>query len=438
MKAPEFQKIYHDISRTANAGAEAEDAAGEVLGYLEGKKIMIYPAGALGRLLERTLRHYGIRIEAFIDRAAAEIIAVGDVPVREPSSLTSITRDFIVLIAVNNQTLYDTLDGIVREQDPGSAIIDGFLINRLLRYPLCQNQLNNKIPFNLVQCENCGYEGKGCTIFHTYLRRVAPGTRQNDAWRSTKFDWFGCIVSQRCSMKCKYCCESIPYIPNPGFVPAATILSDIRKVAQSCYFLKFVEFIGGEPFLHPEIEKILTGALEIDNIGYIKSFTNGTILPSDSLCDLLGNSRIMLHVSNYEKCLKGRMLERFLSTKKKLDDCGIHYVYIPQNEWKNFSSYDLFTTSVHSIEERFSACPIAQCHRLYYGTLYRCPHQYAGIMMGKLEKRPFECIDVHTMGQKELADAIEKFEELPFTDACRHCPMPFDARVILPGEQILK
>jgi hypothetical protein len=141
-------------------------------------------------------------------------------------------------------------------------------------------------------------------------------------------------------------------------------------------------------------------------------------------------------VSNYEKCLTGRMLERFLATRKKLDDFGIHYVYIPQNEWKDFSSYEPFTKSAHTLEERFSACPIAPCHRLYRGTLYRCPHQYAGIIMGKLEKRPVECIDVHTMGPKELAGAIEKFEAMSFTEACRHCRMPFDARVVPPGEQL--
>lgn len=436
MNSTTLQEIYQKISVSPSAGSEAREAVDSVIDGLKGKKVLIYPAGALGRLLSKTLQSYGIMTDSFIDRAADEIVTAGGIPVEDPSFLSSVDGEHVVLLAANSTSLYNTLKDVVRGYNPDVSVIDGFSVNRILRYPICQTQLEKQQSFDIVQCENCGYEGHGCVICHTYLRRVAPGLRHDDPWRSRSFDWFGYIVGQRCTMKCRHCCESIPYLPNPGFVPCDTIISDIQKVAQSCNFLKFVEFIGGEPFLHPEFKDILTKSLQIENIGYIKSFTNGTIVPSDDLCEILKNPRFMLQVSNYEKTLTGSLRDRFFTTKRKLDDWGIHYVYSPQTEWRDFSSFEIHTDSKHTLETIFQSCPLAGCHRLYKGVLFRCPHQYAGVQLDKLVKVPVECINIHKYGQKDLARAIEDFEKVPYIDACRYCTLPFDAKVVQAGEQL--
>lgn len=415
---------------------KVQTVADRLLPYLRRRRIIIYGGGALGQLLAKTLSHYDIRIAFFVDRAAEKMIRLQEVPVREPQDLEKVEADHLVLVASNIRTQSEKLTEVVRQQNPSLAVFDGFAVNRVLRYALCGKKVEDLLPFDLIQCENCGYEGRGCSFCLTYLKRIAEARSIENEWRSVKFDWFGYIVGQTCTLKCIHCCEAVPYLREHSFVDLDTIVSDVSAVARSSRFLKFVELIGGEPFLHPDLERLLTSLLAIKNIGYIKIFTNGTVVPSDSLCGILGNNRIMLQMSNYEHQVSGRLLDNIMTARKKLAEQGIRYVFAPHPEWLDFSSFDLHNSGEAKLRRVFRHCPLMNCHRLYQGVLFRCPHQYAGIQLGKLEKRPVECLDIHNFDAKGLADALTAFENVEYIDACRYCLLPFDAPVVPAGEQI--
>ncbi|HHT9158323.1 MAG: hypothetical protein A2099_08030 [Planctomycetes bacterium GWF2_39_10] len=433
-----FDKINQKLEETMCFSAN-EDKIGkvsaELLQYLGQKKIIIYPAGALGQLLEKTLASYNISIFSFIDRESPNLVKIGETPVYAPNYLEKLDESYIVLIATNWKSQFETLSNISKQHNSNLAVINGFSVNRVFRYNICSAQLKNQQPYDLIQCENCGFERRECSLCLTYLKKVGHVADQN-VWRSKTFDWFGYILGQACTLKCVHCCESIPYLKDHKFVPCETIVADISKIAASCQFLKFVELIGGEPFLHPEFENILNSLLKIKNIGYIKMFTNATVIPTDLLCDILKNPRIMLQVSNYEHQTSESLLKKITATKLKLKEKGIRYVFSPHLEWRDFSSFALHNTEEKVLKKVFKNCPILNCHRLYNGVLYRCPHQYAGIQLGKLEKYSIECIDIHRYTNKDLGKALEEFENIDYIDACRYCTLPYDAPVVPAGEQL--
>jgi organic radical activating enzyme len=415
---------------------KVQTAAEKLLSHLRRRKIIIYGGGALGRLLAKTLGHHQMEVAFYVDRAAEKIIRLGEVPVFEPRHLAGADANHIVLVAANLKTQYEKLAAIVRQQNAWLAILDGFAVNRVLRFALCGKQLEDQLPFDLIQCENCGYEGRGCSFCLSYLRKAAEAKFLDPEWRSMQFDWFGYIVGQSCTLKCIHCCEAVPYLKEHSFVDLDTIVSDVSAVARSSRFLKFVELIGGEPFLHPDFERLLISLLGIKNIGYIKMFTNGTVVPSDSLCRILKNNRIMLQMSNYEHQVSGRLLDNIMATRQKLAEQGIRYVFAPHPEWLDFSSFDLHHTDEKKPRRAFHHCQLMNCHRLYRGVLFRCPHQYAGIQLGELEKHPVECLDIHNLDARGLAEALTDFENVEYIDACRYCLLPFDAPVVPAGEQL--
>ncbi len=404
--------------------------------HLLNKKIVIYPAGYMGRTLGNTLRRQGIPVSFYVDRAAATIGTIDSIPVLEPQTLRGLSDDYVVFVSVNLDVMMKQLTGIVREHNSSVPVLNGFQANRLLRYSECLIKFQNAETFDLNACENCGFERHGCLVCMKYLKRIADATSIVNDWRSKSFTWFGYIVGQACTLKCIHCCEAIPFLKEHKFVPKEVIISDVRKMAASSRFLTFVELIGGEPFLHPQFQTLIEELMEIKNIGYIKSFTNGTIVPSVELCHILKNPRFMLQVSNYEKQATGKLLDNIHKTRAVLKEQNVPYIFTQNFEWQDFTSFDLHHTDDNKTRTVFNACMLRNCNRLYQGMLYRCPHQYAGIELGVLKKHPVECVDINTLDQRELSMAIEAFENVEYIDACRYCLMPFDAPAVPAGIQL--
>ena len=74
-------------------------------------------------------------------------------------------------------------------------------------------------------------------------------------------------IGQKCSLKCKLCCNLIPYMKQNSY-NINEILSDFKFLSQNSK-IKFLQIQGGEPFTHPNITQIL------DFIGNI--YNNNTI-----------------------------------------------------------------------------------------------------------------------------------------------------------------
>lgn len=429
-------KLLEDFEKVEFKFDIIEKKSDEIVQALKTKKLAIYPAGTSGQLLQKTLVGTNLKVVTFFDKAFDNLRVVNDIPVKNPSDLKDLGSDYFIIISANLDTQYDFFERTVKELNPQANIINGKNLNRLLKSPKCLTKLRDSKEFDLIECENCGFERKHCSIVSSYLKKVGKHKEIENDFRSIKFDWFGYIVSQTCTLKCEHCCEHVPYLRNQGFNSVETIISDVKKIAESSKFLNFVELIGGEPFLHPEIERLISELLEIENIGYIKSFTNGTIIPSDKLCKIMKNPRFMLQVSNYELTAKGKLLKNIFKTKQKLDDAKVSYLFTHNFEWLDFTSFKEHEASEKYLKKAFDNCFLKNCHRVYQGKLYRCPHHYAGVQRGQLKEYSTECIDIHSLGTIDLGKALEDFENLELLDACKHCDLAFNAKPVPAGKQL--
>jgi len=191
-------------------------------------------------------------------------------------------------------------------------------------------------------------------------------------------------------------------------VPAEQVVDDIRRYSLVCDHLTLLEFIGGEPFLHPRLEYILRQVLDIANIGVIHVFTNGTVFPDAVLLRALKHPRIVVYVSNYSVSLPKKINDKIARTLDELQRSGIAFVRGSNANWYDFSSFDPVQDDEQRLHERYEACFLHTCNRLHRGRLYRCPHHFSGVMLGHLDD--IDVVDIHETG---LAKKLEAFAAQP-------------------------
>lgn len=420
---------------------ERKKYALEFIAAIQTLHIVIYGAGAVGCSLLHSLRRQGIEPLFFVDRRWQECSSLDGAALQSPKALENVNnRDTLVIMAINAEVIrefnHEPIENI-RKYCPDAAVLyTGIHVNSLLRFADCFSKLEHGAAFDLVECLNCGAETELCHIYQEYLFQIAPGRKRLAKAPSKKFDWFGYIMGQHCSLKCRDCCECVPYFKDPVFSECSTILSDCSKIAASCEFIRYIELVGGEPFLHPQFQQVLEGLLQIENVGYIKIFTNGTIVPKGGLLNILKDPRIVLNVSNYTAQAKGRLLENIYKTMSLLNENGIRYVYSESKEWTDWGGFHDRGRTEDTLRNNAAHCFCYNCHRVFQGKLFRCPHQYAGIQQGKMEPIEGEYVDLNRCSSEDLARELDAFEELPFTDGCRRCDMPFDCPVIPAGIQL--
>lgn len=124
------------------------------------------------------------------------------------------------------------------------------------------------------------------------LRVVRPGPGSGDARQFGRgeglIDSFGrrvrelrLSVTDRCNFRCVYCLD-----PGVRFAPAEDVLttSELARVARVCATLGItkVRLTGGEPTLHPELDRIIAGVADA-GITDIAATTNGSRLSDENL-----------------------------------------------------------------------------------------------------------------------------------------------------------
>lgn len=403
-----------------------------------GKQVVLYGAHHHGRAVASVLGEIGVEITAFVDRRAAEVGQVSGIPVHPPQWLARLSPAETVLICATNPQ-NRALIGKDLAALAGDAFVleDGFLGHTLLRTSVCTRKCAQNRQLRVAACAECSIINHSCPILRASLRK-ARNRVQIDSSKSITQTQLAYVMGQRCSLRCDNCCEGNTDIAaaDKKFTPMQTILADVRKMAAASDFITVLDFAGGEPFLHPELVEILQAVRAIDNIGFINIFTNGTVPPKERLLQELRHERVTVNVSSYSLHVTKAQREHIDTTLNALQSNGCQWFMNENKTWLDCSSFDFVPQDEATLKHRFANCFLADCQRLDRGVLYRCVHQYAGVVTGQHPHAP-EAFNIHQFTDQELAKKLDWFNTLPYISTCSHCRLPFDAQVVPAGEQRL-
>ncbi len=428
MKEERAMNLQEFIRKNENMGIiskyeDAERVLKEFQECFEGKKAIVYGAGILGKSVVKILEYLKIEVIFLLDRNFELQSKEYAVPVYAPEYLLEFeeTSDILMLMAVNEQIAEEVKRQYENWGYQGNFTFLPEKIQNVIKSAICTRKLLND-EFDPLSCFECGIVDNGCEVFYQYGKKCIG---KEELIETAKIEGIGIIMGQVCTLNCMHCNESLPYFKKTGtgFEKKEDILSGLKLLTDACGVIGHIELVGGEPFLHPELADILTEILKL-NIGVVQIFTNGTVVPKDTVCEILSNKRIIVYISNYDRVLSDTFRENRDRMQEKFSRYGVIYELGRSKSWMDFASFDEIDETDEQWRIQYESCGMNKCHRLYKGHLFGCPHHYGGTVRGYIDVE--DSVDIHKYSAAELAEVLRHFREEP-CKACKRCKMPFQA-----------
>lgn len=223
-------------------------------------------------------------------------------------------------------------------------------------------------------------------------------------------------ITTKCNLRCPGCANLMPYYNTPYDINSDIIIRSIKKVCDCIDTCGQLRILGGEPFLHPDIKKIIS-EIPDEKFRKISIPTNATIVPQDpELFELLRKKRVTLVIGNYPAASKTQN-----ELIAKLDEEGVSYELPQQEMWINYGKPVKSNRNEKALMKQFARCNL-RSKSLLNGILYYCPRHSHGFDIGIMDRKPGEYVDVLNNSKAQNRRQIRRlmWRHRPI-EACKYC-----------------
>ena len=363
--------------------------------------IVLWGAGKIGSVVAHVLKQKGITALAFVDinERKQDTVYCG-LPIISPESflknysnahliITTVGRDDVVeWLKTNHFSLYYDAWSLLLEFDFGDYSE--------------QNQMY------MVR------------MIDRYFRTILRCYKINPKYVAERLK---SIITSKCSLRCKECIMAMPFLKSSRHISCDEVILDIKTVLDAIGHFDDLELFGGEPFLHPELDKIIAGLHNESRVNTICIATNGTLLPTpESIEAMKRDSRILIRVSNY-----GSISKKCAELEELLNKNNVSY------ETKNFTNWykrPLFGKTDENdvaLTKKFMACMNGCGPLIWDGKLFLCACPWVFIETAQPIEANDSFLDLRNddISSSELKqsiyDYINRTNTGKFITACRYC-----------------
>lgn len=237
-------------------------------------------------------------------------------------------------------------------------------------------------------------------------------------------------VTERCSLKCVHCNHSLPYLKNPVNFKKEEFIADLDLFFSHVDYIYSADFVGGEPFVHPDFYGMMKYAAEHYRSRMFRMLfvTNGTIVPSDEILELMKEYNIQFWFSDYRTNVPQiqHSVEAFL---QRVEKSG---VTILRNELETWSDYALGNADIKFANEEekiryFDYCG-TPCRYMRNGRLYYCTSDRMAQRAGLVEEDCDSYLDLKTITPDRRMEILEfdlGFNTKGYLNTCTKCNGPY-------------
>lgn len=176
------------------------------------------------------------------------------------------------------------------------------------------------------------------------------------------------MVTARCSLRCRDCCNLMPLYRQPENFSPDTIMREVNRLLASIDALVEARVIGGEPLMNQEFHRIVEYLAAKEKIKKVVIYTNGTIPLREEQAAALQHEKVFFMITDYGT------LSRSLSQQVAfLSRLHIAHWVMKAGGWTDCGKVEKHNRTLDENKKIFSLCCANNLFTLLDGRLYRCP-----------------------------------------------------------------
>ena len=243
-------------------------------------------------------------------------------------------------------------------------------------------------------------------------------TLENRDQSEFKLKYVDITVTEACSMKCESCSNLMQYYLKPRNSDLDMLFKSVDKLMKVTNSLYEFKVVGGEPFVHKQIGKVINKLLTYETIKEIVIYTNATVIPKGENFECLKNDKIFIEITDY-----GNLSKRRDELIKLLKENNIRYTSnIPI--WTDSGTLKFQNASEEQLVEKFNNCCMTDKTTILNGKLYRCPYSANAHNLNAIPPNNSDVVDLNddNKTKDELKNEIRLLHgNKKYLEACKHC-----------------
>jgi len=359
------------------------------------KPVVIYGATVGGKIIHQCLKKYNIKVKCFCDRKEIEGNFEG-CPVVSPETLKQENSDVAILIALTRS--FESAAMFLADNGD-------FDVYR------CVDLLKGE------GLENFIFEESEKELARDFFVKYPIYAKNLDGGKIC-LPSLEVFITERCTLRCRDCSHLIPRYKRPKDYSIDMIIKHIENVLKIVERVEDLIILGGEPFLHDELYKLIEWASNDKKIGIITIITNGSILPQNELFSVMEGKNIRIRLSNY-----GKYSIQIKSVQAECEKRKIS-CYINDEKWTDMGPIRSHKYSKKDLMEVFGDCPFAFSILLLNGHLYRCAHVAHMNNLEIIDSKMHDSVNVMDISEDMILqkkNELREYLQVLYLEGCIYC-----------------
>lgn len=395
--------------KKAWSGIECGDKS--IIPYIkEFSHVILWGASFQGKAIGNRLIENGVKIDCYWDLRWDTLQKVNDIKVIAPFQSEE-KEQTLIIVCIGNRVIQDNLVNELRQHGFTNVVFGDYLYMGLI------------CPFN----QKTGIKAKRCSktmeCRQVYCRRIEGilGAQYATASNPLFLPSITLVINQRCSLRCKYCTSYMNEYPQGERVDFSLerICDDIDKFMGAVDVVGTITVMGGEPFMHKDISKIIDHLCKWDNFGLISIATSGTWPIKEEQLIGLHDDRVNISFSNYTESITENQKKLFYDNIEMVKTSGVCYtVGVFSPEWIVPCNLKKKNLTDEQITNNKSVC--THWHQIKNGKVHPC--DYANSLYSlHVADYPTDYVDLtRSVDSKVLKEELREYIDRPFYETCRH------------------